>query len=170
VVPRHPQRFEEVADVLQAHGFKVLRRSRMTFDEADLVRCAQANTVVLGDTLGEMAFYYGVAQVALMGGSFERFGGQNLIEALACGCPVVLGPHTYNFEQASAQALEVGAALGATDMGQGVQKALELCRAPDWRLAMSQHGLNMLKGHQGVATRMAKQVLARLDRLTSAAR
>ena len=166
VVPRHPQRFDEVADVLRTHGFKVLRRSQMSFDEADLTQCAQANTVVLGDSLGEMAFYYGVAQVALMGGSFERFGGQNLIEALACGCPVVLGPHTYNFEQASAQAAEVGAALSAADMAQGVQKGLELCRSPDWRLAMSQHGLNMLKGHQGVAARMAKQVLARLERLT----
>jgi len=91
---------------------------------------------------------------------------EDLIEALACGCPVVLGPHTYNFEQASSQALEVGAALGATDMAQGVQKALELCRAPDWRMAMSQHGLNMLKGHQGVAARMAKQVLDRMERLT----
>ena len=170
VVPRHPQRFDEVAQVLQAQGFQVLRRSRMSLDEADLAKCASAHTVVLGDTLGEMALYYGAAHVALMGGSFERFGGQNLIEALACGCPVVLGPHTYNFEQASAQAMACGAALGATDMAHGVAQALELCRAPDWRQAMSQHGLEMLQGHQGVAARMAQLVLERLRRLTVAAR
>ena len=68
----------------------------------------------IGDSLGEMALYYGMADVALLGGSFEPLGGQNLIEAAACGCPVVMGPHTFNFAEAAQLAQEAGAALRAS--------------------------------------------------------
>jgi 3-deoxy-D-manno-octulosonic-acid transferase len=119
--------------------------------------------VVLGDSMGEMALYYGVATVALMGGSFERFGGQNLIEALACACPVVLGPHTYNFAQASRAALQAGAAWSATDMAHGVQLALQLCADPGRAQHMAELGQQMVQSHQGVAERMARQLLTRLD-------
>ena len=64
--------------------------------------------------------YYGLADLALLGGSFEPLGGQNLIEAAACGCPVVMGPHTFNFADAADQALAAGAALRVNDIGQGL--------------------------------------------------
>lgn len=169
VVPRHPQRFDAVADLLSARGWQVWRASSLTWTEADLQACAAPGAVVLGDTLGEMAFYYSVAHVALMGGSFERHGGQNLIEALACGCPVVLGPHTYNFEQASAEALTRGAALRATDLAQAVEISLDLCRPHSPREVMAAQGLSLVRRHRGTATAMAQAVLQRLERaLTSA--
>ncbi|RYF42725.1 MAG: 3-deoxy-D-manno-octulosonic acid transferase, partial [Comamonadaceae bacterium] len=94
VVPRHPQRFDAVAALARDAGFSVARRSAWTdgTQDADLW---------IGDSLGEMALYYGLADVALLGGSFAPLGGQNLIEAAACGCPVVMGPHTFNFSEAA---------------------------------------------------------------------
>jgi len=90
LVPRHPQRFDEVAQQLQSAGLSVARRSQWADGPA-----SQAD-VWLGDSLGEMPLYYALADVALLGGSFAPLGGQNLIEAAACACPVVLGPHTFN--------------------------------------------------------------------------
>jgi 3-deoxy-D-manno-octulosonic-acid transferase len=158
VVPRHPQRFQAVVDLLRERGWHVVRASQMSWTDSDLQRCQQAGVVVVGDTLGEMAFYY-----ALVGGSFEPYGGQNLIEALACACPVVLGPHTFNFEQASAEAMACGAAWRADTMAQGVQMGLELCRDRARRAQMSAQGLNLLAQHRGVAQEMAQAVLQALD-------
>jgi 3-deoxy-D-manno-octulosonic-acid transferase len=106
IVPRHPERFTEVADQIHAAGFKFRKRTEwlgIPKDNADL-------EVVLGDSMGEMPMYYSAADLVVMGGSLLRFGGQNLIEACAAGCPVLLGEHTYNFQQASIDALDSGAA------------------------------------------------------------
>lgn len=122
VVPRHPQRFDAVATLLQAAGFAVHKRSQSYAH----TQPANAATIWLGDSMGEMPLYYGMADAVLMGGSFEKFGGQNLIEACACGCPVLLGPHTFNFAEASEQAIAAGAAMRCTDMAHAVQQALAL--------------------------------------------
>ncbi len=117
VVPRHPQRFDAVASLLQAEGFSVSRRSAWGTGPA-------AADVWLGDSLGEMALYYSLSDVALLGGSFEPLGGQNLIEAIACGCPVVMGPSVYNFQAAADAALATGAALATVSMQDAVQAVL----------------------------------------------
>jgi 3-deoxy-D-manno-octulosonic-acid transferase len=97
--------------------------------------------VWLGDSLGEMAAYYALADVALLGGSFEPLGGQNLIEAAACGCPVVMGPHTFNFSQAAEQALAAGAAWRVADLQEGVRAAQALAADTAARAAMARAGL-----------------------------
>ena len=164
VVPRHPQRFDAVAELLQAQGWRVLRRSQWPADPPAWLEATSApHTVLLGDTLGEMPMYYALAQVALMGGSFERHGGQNLIEALACACPVVLGPHTYNFEQVSLDALDAGAACRVVNMPEGVSVALALCAQNDRQQAMAARGLALLAAHRGAAQAMAQAVLDALD-------
>ena len=73
--------------------------------------------------MGEMPLYYSMADIVLMGGSFAPLGGQNLIEACACGCPVLLGPHTFNFAQASEQAIASGAAQRCIDITQAIATA-----------------------------------------------
>ena len=125
IVPRHPQRFDDVAALVAQHGLRVSRRSQWTGSPADSAE-AMAADVWLGDSLGEMALYYGLSNAALLGGSFAPLGGQNLIEAAACGCPVVMGRHTFNFLEAAALAEAEGAALRVTDMAEGVQTALTL--------------------------------------------
>jgi len=102
LVPRHPQRFDEVADLLQQQGLNSIRRT------AGLP--SPETQVWLGDSMGEMAAYYTLADLAFIGGSLLPLGGQNLIEAAACGCPILVGPHTFNFLQATEDAIAAGAA------------------------------------------------------------
>lgn len=120
LVPRHPQRFDEVNDLLEQAGFHCERRSSWGDREPDADRIASAD-VILGDSLGEMQTYYLISRMALLGGSFAPLGGQNLIEAVACACPVVMGPHTFNFADAGALAVAQGAAWQV----QGMQAALD---------------------------------------------
>jgi 3-deoxy-D-manno-octulosonic-acid transferase len=162
IVPRHPQRFEAVAALIQTQGFAVSRRSSWpsTGPHTDApvfhgAGQAALGTVWLGDSLGEMALYYGLADVALLGGSFEPLGGQNLIEAAACHCPLVIGPHTFNFAQAAEQAQAFGAAQRVENLDQALTKATAL--------ALDQTGLNAARqaaeqfalSYQGVAVRLA---------------
>jgi 3-deoxy-D-manno-octulosonic-acid transferase len=158
LVPRHPQRFDEVAALVAQAGFSISRRSAWN-DEAP----APAG-VWIGDSLGEMALYYAMADAALLGGSFARLGGQNLIEAAACGCPVIMGPHTFNFSEAAELAHAAGAARRVADMHEGVRAAVELARDPEARRAAADAGERFAAAHRGAAQRTAAAVLALVPR------
>ncbi|RST50977.1 3-deoxy-D-manno-octulosonic acid transferase [Variovorax sp. MHTC-1] len=152
IVPRHPQRFDEVAALVESHGFAVARRSAAG---------APAECEIwLGDSLGEMALYYGLADAALLGGSFEPLGGQNLIEAAACGCPVIMGPSTFNFAEAAELSLAAGASLRVDSMEQAVTAALKLVEKPERREAMAEAALAFANSNRGAAQRTATAVLA----------
>ena len=156
IVPRHPQRFDEVAALVTQAGLTLDRRSRWG-DAPD----AQANAaaVWLGDSMGEMPLYYALAHVALLGGSFAPLGGQNLIEAAACGTPVVMGPSTFNFAQAAERSIAAGAALRVADMAEGVARAIELASGPALERAV-RDAQRFAGQHRGAARRMADRVLA----------
>ncbi|TAG25222.1 MAG: 3-deoxy-D-manno-octulosonic acid transferase [Burkholderiales bacterium] len=149
IVPRHPQRFDEVQRLCEQAGLAVSRRSQWndTPTPAD---------IWLGNSLGEMAMYYSLADVALLGGSFEPLGGQNLIEAIAAGCPVIMGPHTFNFLEASETAQAAGAAVRVASMQAGVQEAAALMGQPAKRQALQQAGAHWLAMSQGAAQRQAQ--------------
>jgi 3-deoxy-D-manno-octulosonic-acid transferase len=117
---------------------------------------------VLGDSLGEMPLYYATADMALLGGSYAPLGGQNLIEAAACGCPLLLGPHTFNFAQAADLSLAAGAAERLPDIAAAVARAVALCADPQ-RVAMGQRALAFAGRHRGAAARMAAAVLERMS-------
>ncbi len=151
LVPRHPQRFDAIASLCEEHGFTVSRRSQW----ADGPEPAD---IWLGDSMGEMAVYYALSDVALLGGSFAPLGGHNLIEATACGCPVVMGPHTFNFAQAAELAVEAGAAFARPDMARAVAKALALVQsAPELQKAQAA-GQALGLEHGGAARRTALAV------------
>ncbi len=147
IVPRHPQRFDEVADEIARRGLALARRSRFGEDAA-----ARAD-VLLGDSMGEMFAYYAMADVAVLGGSLLPFGGQNLIEACAVGVPVLLGEHTYNFEDAARQAIEAGAAHRVPDASAALHVALELLAHPERRALMSQRAAAFAAAHRGATQR-----------------
>jgi 3-deoxy-D-manno-octulosonic-acid transferase len=111
----------------------------------------------------EMALYYAVADVALLGGSFAPLGGQNLIEAAACGCPVVMGPHTFNFAQAAELSLPAGAALRVPDMAAGVDTACALLDSPE-REQRAAQARAFAAAHRGAAARMVQHLLKWLRR------
>lgn len=157
IVPRHPQRFDEVAALVPPTGLTLARRSNWT--DVPPPDAAQAD-VWIGDSMREMPLYYGLAQVALLGGSFAPLGGQNLIEAAACGCPVVMGPHTFNFAEAAVLAQSAGAALRATDLADAVATALALMKDIPRLTQAVQRSRHFAGEHRGAAARMADRIVA----------
>ena len=157
IVPRHPQRFDEVAQLLEGAGLRVSRRSQWTHAPAPA-------DVWLGDSLGEMALYYGLADVALLGGSFAPLGGQNLIEAAACACPVVLGPHTFNFAEAADLACAAGAAQRVVDMAQGVAAACALAQERASLALARDTAAQFAQAHRGAAQATAAAAAQLLER------
>jgi len=157
VVPRHPQRFDEVAALAVQNGLSVSRRSQWTAQP-------EAADVWIGDSLGEMALYYGMADVALLGGSFAPLGGQNLIEAAACGCPVVMGPHTFNFTEAAQLAQEARAALRVETLEEAVRCAVALACDPVRRETAVRAATAFSCAHRGAAEKTANAVLALIQR------
>jgi 3-deoxy-D-manno-octulosonic-acid transferase len=155
VVSRNPQRFDEVAALITTAGFSCARRSAWG-DGAP-----QPAEVWLGDSLGEMPAYYAAAQLALLGGSFAPLGGQNLIEAAACGCPLVMGPHTFNFTDAAERALAAGAALRVDTVESAVALA-PLLLADGRSERMVPLATAFAAGHRGAADRIAGVVLGLL--------
>ena len=161
IVPRHPQRFDEVAALVASHGFTLARRSSWT--DAPPAE-ASAVDVWLGDSMREMPLYYAMSQVALLGGSFAPLGGQNLIEAASCGCPVVMGPHTFNFAQAAELSLAAGAAARVETMAQGVSTACEWLNEPERLAERAREAVEFAAQHRGAAERMAERIVALMAR------
>lgn len=108
LVPRHPQRFAEVEALLKARSLRYVLRTELAQALNEDVQ------VVLGNSMGEMYAYYAASDFAVMGGSLQPLGGQNLIEAAAMGVPTILGPHMFNFAQVTREAV---AAKAAVQMG-----------------------------------------------------
>lgn len=153
IVPRHPQRFGEVQALAAQHGLRVSRRSGWPAGGPAASQAALQADIWLGDSLGEMPVYYGMSDVALLGGSFAPLGGQNLIEAAACGCPVLMGPHTFNFAEAAELAQAEGAARRVAGMAQAVPAALALAGDASARAQAAGAALAFAARHQGAAAR-----------------
>ncbi len=156
LVPRHPQRFEQVAQLLDRSGLQWQRRSANT-NIGD-------SQIILGDSMGEMFAYYAAADVALIGGSLLAFGGQNLIEACVMGVPVVLGPHTENFVQVAEDAISAGAALRVQDASSALRRAADLMEDANQREAMALAGRDFAARHKGAVEKTLRHIQARLVR------
>lgn len=156
IVPRHPQRFDEVAALVAQQGLSLSRRSAWLSAGPGLQDLAA--DVWLGDSMGEMPAYYAAARVALLGGSFEPLGGQNLIEAAACACPLVMGPHTFNFSDAAELSEAAGAAVRVQTFAEALPVVSDLLK-PERHDAVAAHALHFAASHRGAAQRMARALL-----------
>jgi 3-deoxy-D-manno-octulosonic-acid transferase len=142
IVPRHPQRFDEVEVLANQRGFKTQRRSDN--------RVVDPQTrIVVGDSMGEMFAYYAACDIAFIGGSLLPLGGQNLLEACAVGKPVIVGPHTFNFEDATRGAIEAGAAIRIADTADLAPSIAALFANPDRCLSMGAAGKRFSEAHRG---------------------
>lgn len=152
IVPRHPQRFDEVAAMIVAHGLRMCRRTAL--GDAPVASEVQ---VLLGDSMGEMFAYFAACDVAFIGGSLLPLGGQNLIEASALGKPVLLGPHTFNFKAVSEDAIAAGAALRVKDAAEMLSVAMRLLHADSEqdseRIAMGAKAAAFAQQHRGATAR-----------------
>ncbi len=142
IVPRHPQRFDEVEGLIAQRGFRVQRRSAELPVRPD-------TQVVLGDSMGEMFAYYAACDAAFIGGSLLPLGGQNLIEACAVGKPVLIGPHTFNFAQASEIAIDYGAALRVQNAAGLIAALHEILASPQRLQEIGPAGLRFVQANRG---------------------
>jgi 3-deoxy-D-manno-octulosonic-acid transferase len=146
IVPRHPQRFDEVASLLAKRGISFQRRSENR-------PVAPDTAAVLGDSMGELFAYYAACDLAFVGGSLLSYGGQNLIEAAACGKPVLIGPHTFNFTQVSELAASSGAALRVHNAAELAGAVTTLLLHPDRLAQMGDAGRCFVGANRGATER-----------------
>ena len=147
IVPRHPQRFDAVAELLGSRALPFVRRSANAPVPRDVA-------FVLGDSMGELAAYYIASDIAFVGGSLLPLGGQNLIEPIATGTPTLIGPHTFNFAEAAAQAIAAGAARRVADANALLTAVQELLADPGDREAMRMAASAFYAAHRGAADRL----------------
>ena len=147
LVPRHPQRFDEVFALVEARGLACVRRTSDAPVDA-------ATAVVLGDSLGEMLAYCAAADVAFVGGSLLPLGGQNLLEPIAVGVPTLVGPHTFNFAETTERAIEAGAARRVADAEALIREVDRLLRDLQDRTAMRDAATAFMAAHRGAADRL----------------
>jgi len=147
IVPRHPQRFAEVAALLEARGISYRRRSENAPPDA-------ATRVLLGDSMGEMGAYYAACDVAFIGGSLRPYGAHNLLEACALGKAVIVGPSVFNFQEATESGVAAGAVLQVADAQELTQQVSALLRDPARRTRMGEAGVEFTRSHRGAVDRL----------------
>jgi 3-deoxy-D-manno-octulosonic-acid transferase len=155
IVPRHPQRFDAVADLIAAYPTLAMRR-RSSMNDAD--ELPGSIRILLGDTMGQMFAYYTACDVAFIGGSLLPLGGQNLIEAATVGKPILIGPYTFNFAQSTEDAIAAGGALRVENASAMLQSALGLFNDSRQRAGMGEAAQQFARQHQG-ATKWTLRLL-----------
>jgi 3-deoxy-D-manno-octulosonic-acid transferase len=146
LVPRHPERFGRAAQLAQASGLTVCLHS-------ELVDCRPSAQCFIVDAMGELLPYYAACDVAFVGGSLEAIGGHNALEPAALAKPVLLGPHTFNFEDITNQLLSTGAAIRVNNARDLEEASARLFRQPDLRDQIGRAGLELVKSGQGALER-----------------
>ena len=154
IVPRHPQRFDAVAAILEKRNIAFQRKSLLLSASLQPNIHAASSPVVLGDTMGEMPTYYAACDVAFIGGSLLNFGGQNLIEAAHMGKPIIIGQHTFNFAEASNDAVKVGAAIRVKNTDDLMQQLNALLKNKADITKMQQAALSFSAAYAGATARL----------------
>ena len=151
LVPRHPERFTRVAQAARAAGFKVSLRS-------DGISCPSSTQCFVIDAMGELLQFYAACDVAFVGGSLDRIGGHNVLEPAALSRPVLVGPHTFNFEGITEQLVAAGAAVRVANALELEEEAARLFSRPELRDQMGLTGLSLVKSGQGALQRTLELV------------
>jgi 3-deoxy-D-manno-octulosonic-acid transferase len=154
LVPRHPQRFDEVAKLLKQRGIDYQRKTSLNNNALQTNTHAGRSLVVLGDSMGEMPMYYAACDVAFIGGSLLNFGGQNLIEAAHLGKPILIGEHTFNFAEACNDAVAAGAAIRVKNADDLMQQLNTLLKNKTEMANMQQAALQFSATYSGATSRL----------------
>lgn len=152
IVPRHPQRFDEVAALIESRNLKYVRRSNLSPDAKQHV------SIILGDSMGELFTYYSACDFTFIGGSLLKFGGQNLIEAASMSKPILIGPYTFNFADATKNAIQAGAAILVEDVDELREKIQLLQHSAAKREKMCNAALRYSQASTGTSARMLQMV------------
>ncbi|GJJ81111.1 lipid IV(A) 3-deoxy-D-manno-octulosonic acid transferase [Pasteurella canis] len=148
LVPRHPERFNTVAELIEKHKFRYIRRSANIAPET-------TTQVVLGDTMGELMLLYGISDIALVGGSLVKHGGHNPLEPLAFKLPVLSGKYTFNFPEVFTKLLQVQGALEVNENTKAITNAVEkFLDSPELRSRYGNAGYEVLIENRGALQRL----------------
>ncbi len=159
LVPRHPERFEEAACLLEQQGLAYVRRSRLTGSVQD------RSAVVLGDTLGELSALWGLADLAFVGGSLDgKRGGQNMIEPAGYGAAVLFGPHVWNFRDPAQRLVETGGAIQVADGAELESNLRRLLASPGERALLGRSARQFVQSQQGATERTINLLTPLLER------
>jgi 3-deoxy-D-manno-octulosonic-acid transferase len=156
IIPRHPQRFDEVYNLIVDSGLDVKRRS-------DGLRCDENTQVLLGDSMGELLSYYSVCDIAFIGGSLIDTGGQNMLEAAATSKPILFGPSVFNFEQIAQLLLEKDAAIQVDDADDLMKTISSLLLDDPKRQKLGENAKNLLEKHRGAIDRLMKLIIPNIS-------
>ncbi len=162
IVPRHPQRFNDVEALLQSQHTHYMRRSWLT-TQPNQNPIDKNVKVILGDSMGELFTYYAACDYAFIGGSLLKFGGQNLIEAASMGKPVLIGKYTYNFASATKTAIKIGAAVQVKNVVELRERIQYLQHNLPKRAKMHDAALRYSQASTGAAVRVMQLIKRCLD-------
>ncbi len=157
LVPRHPERFTAVAELCIAEKFTMCRRS-------DAITGLSVNQILLGDSMGEMAYYFQLADIAFMGGSFVTVGGHNLLEPAALAKPTLIGPHFFNFTDITNQLVDKKACFIVENQEALADRIIELLKNPELQHDMGMAGFDVVTANQGALDKSLKAVESLLHR------
>lgn len=153
IVPRSPDRFDEVAQIVRDAGLACVRRKELTMPVGD------CSAVILGDTMGELGAIWALASIGFTGGSLNaQRGGQSMIEPAGLGVPVMFGPHTFNFKDAVAGLLEVNGAIRVADPEELRAKTVELLENPKLRCEIGEAAKAFVLRQQGATQRTLDEI------------
>jgi 3-deoxy-D-manno-octulosonic-acid transferase len=147
LVPRHPERFSAVSDLIDKGGFSSVARTEERPCDAD-------TSVFLGDTMGDVPLFYAASDIAFVGGSLVPIGGHNLLEPAALGLPLVSGPHVYNAQDISDMFIELGACHIVDGAAQLVAAVDELLANPEAAAEQGGRGLDIVQRNRGALARL----------------
>ena len=156
IVPRHPQRFDEVFNLIVDSGLKVKRRS-------DGLGCDESIQVLLGDSMGELLSYYSVCDIAFIGGSLIDTGGQNMLEAAAASKPILFGPSVFNFEKIAQLFLEKDAAIQVGDADDLMKTISSLLLDDTKRQKLGENAKNSFEKNRGAVDRLLKLIIPNIS-------
>jgi len=159
LVPRHPERFGRAAQLARSAGLSVSMRS-------DGVSCPRSTQCFVIDAMGELLRYYAACDVAFVGGSIDTIGGQNVLEPAALCKPVLVGPHTFNFQEITRQLIDRHAALRVQDARELEQAVRRLFSDPELRDRMGRAGFDLVRDGQGALNRTLEIVDGLITRAT----
>jgi len=151
LVPRHPERFDSVAQMVSSQGLSLVRRS----DNREINAGTQ---VVLGDSMGEMWLYFSIADVAFVGGSLVDTGCHNVLEPTALGLPVLVGPSQFNFESICQMLQQAGSLITVADEKDLAQQVLNLLVNKEKRLSMSAAGKTVVENNRGALDKILQLI------------
>lgn len=156
IVPRHPQRFNDVEGIILKSGLSYQRRSNLVGPVDKRIQ------VILGDSMGELFAYYAACDFTFIGGSLLEYGGQNLIEAACMGKPILIGEHTFNFADATENAIRAKAAIRVKNLAALRDRIQYLLHNAPQRVKMGKAALRFSAASTGATVHMMKLIASYL--------